>query len=148
MASSPFLPFQLAVNDRVIQHAKTFSDVKPGQCLWYENANGLVEIAVNQGSARVARVAMVALRADRRDRVLEDHLFLALVLEDDGELIAAEPGNRVGLTDGPLTGEYRVSLDGAVPPKSSTVSRADVAAFVLKSLETRGFLKRAVVVAD
>ena len=43
---------QLAVNDRVIQHANTFSDVKPGQCLWYENANGLVEIAVNQGSAR------------------------------------------------------------------------------------------------
>jgi putative NADH-flavin reductase len=54
----------------------------------------------------------------------------------------------VGLTDGPLTGEYRVSLDGAVPPKSSTVSRADVAAFVLKSLETGAFLKRAVVVAD
>jgi uncharacterized protein YbjT (DUF2867 family) len=54
----------------------------------------------------------------------------------------------VGLTDGPLTGDYRVSLDGTVPPKSSTISRADVAAFVLKALETRAFSERAVVVAD
>jgi S-adenosylmethionine hydrolase len=43
---------RLVLKDRDIQHAKTFSDVKAGQCLWYENANGLVEIAVNQGSAR------------------------------------------------------------------------------------------------
>lgn len=32
-------------------HAKTFSDVAPGTAFWYANANGLVEIAVNQGSA-------------------------------------------------------------------------------------------------
>ena len=44
----------LVLNDRTIQRAMTFSDVKPGQCLWYENANGLVEIAVNQGNARDA----------------------------------------------------------------------------------------------
>ena len=44
----------LVLNGRIIQRAMTFSDVKPGQCLWYENANGLVEIAVNQGNARDA----------------------------------------------------------------------------------------------
>ena len=32
--------------------ARTFSEVERGQCFWYENANGLVEIAANQGSAR------------------------------------------------------------------------------------------------
>jgi len=40
-----------SVCERTLEHAGTFSDVKPGQAFWYENANGLVEIAVNQGSA-------------------------------------------------------------------------------------------------
>jgi len=31
--------------------ARTFSDAAPGQGFWYENSNGLVEIAVNGGSA-------------------------------------------------------------------------------------------------
>jgi len=31
--------------------ARTFGDVAPGQAFWYRNANGLVEIAVNQGRA-------------------------------------------------------------------------------------------------
>ncbi len=34
-----------------IHRARTFSDVAPGQAFWYENANGLIEIAVNQGRA-------------------------------------------------------------------------------------------------
>lgn len=34
-----------------IVYARTFSAVPAGQVFWYENANGLVEIAVNQGSA-------------------------------------------------------------------------------------------------
>jgi len=32
-------------------HARTFSEVPPGACFWYENANGLVEIAANRASA-------------------------------------------------------------------------------------------------
>ena len=31
--------------------ARTFSDVPVGQGFWYENSSGLVELAVNQGSA-------------------------------------------------------------------------------------------------
>lgn len=31
---------------------RTFSDAAPGQAFWYENSNGLAEIAVNQGRAR------------------------------------------------------------------------------------------------
>ncbi len=34
-----------------LSRARTFSDVPVGQAFWYENANGLVEFAVNQGSA-------------------------------------------------------------------------------------------------
>ncbi|MEM7226326.1 MAG: SAM-dependent chlorinase/fluorinase [Pseudomonadota bacterium] len=34
-----------------LRRARTFGDVARGQAFWYENANGLVEIAVNQGRA-------------------------------------------------------------------------------------------------
>jgi S-adenosylmethionine hydrolase len=41
----------LATVGRVLQRARTFSDCLPGEAFWYENSNGLVEIAVNQGRA-------------------------------------------------------------------------------------------------
>lgn len=34
-----------------VRRGRTFADVPPGTALWYENANGLAEIAVNQGRA-------------------------------------------------------------------------------------------------
>jgi S-adenosylmethionine hydrolase len=34
-----------------LRRGRTFSDVRTGDALWYENANGLAEIAVNGGSA-------------------------------------------------------------------------------------------------
>jgi len=37
---------------RDITYARTFCAVPPGQAFWYENAFGLVELAVNQGGAR------------------------------------------------------------------------------------------------
>jgi S-adenosyl-L-methionine hydrolase (adenosine-forming) len=36
---------------RVLERATTFSDRPPGAAFWYENSNGLAEIAVNQGRA-------------------------------------------------------------------------------------------------
>ncbi|MEE1555822.1 MAG: SAM-dependent chlorinase/fluorinase, partial [Alphaproteobacteria bacterium] len=39
------------VNGDTLTRARTFSDMPVGRAFWYENANGLVEIAVNQGSA-------------------------------------------------------------------------------------------------
>ena len=36
---------------RLLRRARTFSDVPPGSAFWYENANGLAEIAVNAGRA-------------------------------------------------------------------------------------------------
>ena len=48
-----FLPngARLAVSGQVLMRARTFSDVPPGKAFWYQNPNGLVEIAVNVGRA-------------------------------------------------------------------------------------------------
>jgi hypothetical protein len=42
---------RLAVSGRALTRARTFSDVPPGEPFWYENSNGLAEIAVNAGRA-------------------------------------------------------------------------------------------------
>jgi hypothetical protein len=42
---------EILVGDRTITRARTFSDVPVGEAFWYENAFGLVEVAVNQGRA-------------------------------------------------------------------------------------------------
>jgi S-adenosylmethionine hydrolase len=42
---------RLAVADQVLERARTFSDLPPGKAFWYENSNGLAEIAVNLGRA-------------------------------------------------------------------------------------------------
>jgi S-adenosylmethionine hydrolase len=42
---------KLAVAGRVLGRALTFGHVEPGAAFWYENSNGLAEIAVAQGRA-------------------------------------------------------------------------------------------------
>ncbi|MCC6302709.1 MAG: SAM-dependent chlorinase/fluorinase [Gammaproteobacteria bacterium] len=42
---------RLEAGGRTLSAARTYSDVAPGAAFWYANANGLVEIAVNRGSA-------------------------------------------------------------------------------------------------
>lgn len=42
---------RLAAAGQVLERARTFSDRPPGTSFWYENSNGLLEIAVNQGRA-------------------------------------------------------------------------------------------------
>lgn len=44
----------LAVAGRHVRHGETFSAVPRGAPFWYENSNGLVEIAVNRGRADLA----------------------------------------------------------------------------------------------
>jgi S-adenosylmethionine hydrolase len=44
----------LSTDSRRIAHAETFSSVPAGAAFWYENSNGLVEIAVNLGRAAAA----------------------------------------------------------------------------------------------
>jgi hypothetical protein len=42
---------RLSAAERVLERATTFGDRPPGVAFWYENSNGLAEIAVNQGRA-------------------------------------------------------------------------------------------------
>lgn len=42
---------QLLIGEQVLPRARTFSDMPAGAAFWYENANALVEIAVNRGRA-------------------------------------------------------------------------------------------------
>ncbi len=50
-ASSVVAEAVLRVRGRSLPRARTFCEVEPGQAFWYENALGLIEIAVNQGRA-------------------------------------------------------------------------------------------------
>jgi S-adenosyl-L-methionine hydrolase (adenosine-forming) len=42
---------RLSVAGRLLNRAFTFGDAAPGDAFWYENSNGLAEVAVNQGRA-------------------------------------------------------------------------------------------------
>src|ERR1700724_3859731 len=44
-------PAMLAAAGRRLERARTFSDRPSGAAFWYENSNGLAEIAVNRGRA-------------------------------------------------------------------------------------------------
>ena len=50
---APLLPAggRLAISGWVLRRAGTFAEVPPGEAFWYENSNGLAEIAVNGGDA-------------------------------------------------------------------------------------------------
>ena len=53
-----------------------------------------------------------------------------------------------GLTEGPATGDYRITIDGTLLPKAARVSRADVAGVLVKAVETDAYTRRVVVIAD
>ena len=53
-----------------------------------------------------------------------------------------------GLSDGPLTGDYRISLEGEVLKASKRVARADVAALVLKAISGTTYSHRTVTISQ
>lgn len=67
----------------------------------------------------------------------------ARIMASDLEWTVVRP---VGLTDGPLTGVYRQSIEGDILPDAVAVSRADVAALMLKALSGDTYLRRAVTI--
>lgn len=58
----------LSVGGRRLRYARVYTEVAPGEIFWYENANGLVEIAMRQGDCAAALGltlgAAVAIAAD------------------------------------------------------------------------------------
>ncbi len=63
-----------------------------------------------------------------------------IIMADDSDWIIARPG---GLTDGPLTGKYRITGPGDRVGQP-TISRADVADFMLKNLTDGRYVRKAV----
>ena len=45
---------EISVSGRVIRQAEKYTDLPTDKAFWYENSNGLVEIAVNRGRADAA----------------------------------------------------------------------------------------------
>lgn len=58
----------LRIGRHTLSHARVFSDVPRGRACWYENSNGLVELAVREGSA----ARKLGLRPGTRLRVLKE----------------------------------------------------------------------------
>ena len=81
--------------------------------------------------------------------------LLANVLEDHRNALNEIKSNNLtytiarpmGLTDKPFTGTYRETFTG-VPGGSRTISRADVADFIIRSLEDEKYLNQSVALAD
>ena len=67
--------FVLHVSGVYLRFARTFADVPPGEAFWYINANGLVEIAVNQGSAAVKLGLRLGARIDVGEGTAEPGAF-------------------------------------------------------------------------
>ena len=75
---------------------------------------------------------------------LEDHRrALDELRNHDCEWIAVRP---VRLTDGPRSGHYRVVMDG-LPKGGTSISRADVADFMLKQLTSNEYVHRIPAIA-
>ena len=75
-----------------------------------------------------------------RQAIQEKNAQEKIILASGGDWIIARPG---GLTDGPLTGTYRVTGPGDKVGRPS-ISRADVADFMLKNLTDTRYARRAV----
>ena len=58
--------FDLLLNHGYLGYASTFSDVPQGHPFWYVNANGLIEIAVNGGSAAELLDVRVGMQIEMR----------------------------------------------------------------------------------
>ena len=66
-ASVVSLQAAIRITGQRVPRVRTFSDVPVGHPIWYENSNGLAEIAVNQG---------------RADRVLDLRVGLPISFEE------------------------------------------------------------------
>jgi putative NADH-flavin reductase len=75
-----------------------------------------------------------------KNAIAEKEIQERYIHESTGDWIIARPG---GLTDGPLTGTYRVTGPSDKVGRPS-ISRADVADFLLKNLTNDRYVRRAV----
>lgn len=118
-----------------------------------------IRAMVARGVPRLVVVSAAGVGGDARGLPLTYRLLMATpymrdVYEDlermEGDIQLSDLDWTVvrpaGLTDGPQTGHYRI-VEGSVVPKGSRISRADVAAMLLKCAEAGLYPRRAVAVA-
>jgi putative NADH-flavin reductase len=86
----------------------------------------------------IARTVIVNLFL--KNAIAEKEIQERYIRESAGDWIIARPG---GLTNGPLTGTYRVTGPGDKVGRPS-ISRADVADFMLKNLADDRYIRKAV----
>lgn len=67
------------------------------------------------------------------------------VMASDLDWVIVRP---VGLSDGAATGHYRMNREGLIPSKPQRISRADVAAVLLKGVELEAYRREVLVVAQ
>jgi putative NADH-flavin reductase len=124
---------------------------------------GIANVILAMAENRVDRLAAVSAagtfaRSDRRLSISYRAMVATMLRATYDDLEAMERRimasdlswtivRPVGLSDDEPTGHYRVSLDGSLLPKASRIPRGDVAAVLVKALETDTYFRRAVVVA-
>ena len=123
-----------------------------------QSAPVIVAAMRQHGVRRLVFMSAFGVGATRRDTPLLPRLFIATLLRDvyadkqageqailssDLDWTIVYP---VGLTDGPRTGRYQVGERLALTgfPR---ISRADVADFLLRQVEDRGYLRKGVLIA-
>lgn len=82
----------------------------------------------------------VIVKGFLRKAIEEKEIQEKIIMADDSDWIIARPG---GLTDGPLTGTYRITGPGDKVGQP-TIARADVADFMLKNLTDGRYVRKAV----
>jgi len=118
----------------VLERAKTFSDRAPGAAFWYENSNGLAEIAVNQG--RADRDLGLAIGTPI-ERVNDDLKQLARTLAE----WAADKSVTVFLFGSRVRGDHRPDSDVDIFVQRENVTRETTAWWTAQNLEDFASLK-------
>lgn len=118
-------------------------------------ATALRKAMMQTGVRRVALMSTSFLFRDSIAPFIVGRLFFRKVMTDASEMegVISESGldwtivRPVRLTDAPYTGRYRVQ-EGHLPTLGFTISRADVADFMIKAVENRSSTRKIVGVCN
>lgn len=118
-------------------------------------ATALRKAMMQTGVRRVALMSTSFLFQDSIAPFIVGRLFFRRVMTDASEMegVISESGldwtivRPVRLTDAPYTGRYRVQ-EGHLPTLGFTISRADVADFMIKAVENRSSTRKIVGVCN
>lgn len=118
-------------------------------------ATALRKAMMQTGVRRVALMSTSFLFQDSIAPFIVGRLFFRKVMTDASEMegVISESGldwtivRPVRLTDAPYTGRYRVQ-EGHLPTLGFTISRADVADFMIKTVENRSSTRKIVGVCN